>query len=240
MHQSSASHPGDTQQIPGTDSEITWGHSSYMIDFIKAIVRDGASRSIDPEANQVLQSLQKLLDTLEAPPRALSMRSSQEQATPPRVDTSMPPQESAYNAIEDSKAMQAWTFISAASNHCVTLGYNRHQLYRERDQMSSLAQNNLFWAVYRLDKGISLRLGRSSTIRDENITLLPIPDDPGIRTARIQGRAYDELYSPKGLMREDTERAYIAESLATELHQCLIDTRTAISVRSPWTTTLCD
>ncbi|KAJ4356344.1 uncharacterized protein N0V89_004376 [Didymosphaeria variabile] len=186
MQHNSASLPKDTQQIPETDDEIAWGHSSHMIDFIKAIVRDGASRSIDPEANQ------------------------------------------AYNAVEDSKVMQAWTFISAASNHCVTLGYNRHQLYRERDRFSLLAQNNLFWAVYRLDKGISLRLGRSSTIRDEDISLLPMPDDPGIRTARIQGRAYDELYSPKGLMREDTERAYIAESLATELHQCIIDTRAAI------------
>jgi hypothetical protein len=127
--------------------------------------------------------------------------------------------------------MEAWTFISAASTHCLTLGYNRYQPWSERTNISRVAQESLFWAVYRLDKGISLRLGRSSTIRDEDISLSSIPDDPGVRTARIQGRAYDELYSPKGLLRKDTERAYIAESLATEVNQCIIDTRAAILVR---------
>lgn len=126
--------------------------------------------------------------------------------------------------------MKAWTFISAASNHCLTLGYNRHRSYAERTDISRLAQESLFWAVYRLDKGISLRLGRSSTIRDEDISISPIPDDPGVRTARIQGRAYNELYSPKGLLRQETERAYIAESLAAELQKCIDDTRAAISV----------
>jgi hypothetical protein len=127
--------------------------------------------------------------------------------------------------------MRAWTFISAASNHCLTLGYNRHEPCPERTNISCVAQESLFWAVYRLDKGISLRLGRSSTIRDEEISLSSIPDHPSIRTARIQGRAYDELYSPKGLLRKDTQRACIAESLATELNQCIIDTRAAILVR---------
>ncbi|KAF2447202.1 hypothetical protein P171DRAFT_384374 [Karstenula rhodostoma CBS 690.94] len=327
----------DIQHHPGTNDEIVWGHSVHMIDFIKTIVRDGASRSTGPEANQVLLTLQKLLHTLESPPHALQKRSSQEGIATGRDGITMPPQESAvtilrwakehasnsriswlakllpldrftnicqnlyfsvqeyseidfilangflsyvyfehvvvsgrsdyaehsrlcrnnlntalsqlplltppsmdvvaaltlgsYNAVEDSKAMKAWTFVSAASNHCLTLGYNRYQPYAEQTNMLCLAQECLFWAVYRLDKGMSLRLGRSSTIRDEDISISPIPDDPGVRTARIQGRAYDELYSPKGLLREETERAYVAESLATELQQCIDDTRAAISER---------
>jgi hypothetical protein len=81
----------DTRQPP---DEIVWGHSVHMIDFIKAIVRDGASRSTGPETNQVLLSLQKLLHTLETPRQVLEMRSSQEEMTAPRNDTTMPPQES--------------------------------------------------------------------------------------------------------------------------------------------------
>ncbi|KAL5378873.1 hypothetical protein DPSP01_008806 [Paraphaeosphaeria sporulosa] len=326
--------PRDTQLHPETNSEIVWGHSAHMIDFIKAIVRDGASRSTGPEANQVLSTLQKLLHALESPPQALGQRYSREGIASNRDGINMPPQESAvtvlrwakehasnariswlakllpldrftnicqnlyfsvqdyseiefilangflsyvffehvvvsgrsdyaqysrccrdnlntalsqlpllipssievvaaltlgaYNAVEDSRARKAWTFISAAANHCLNLGYHRHQPYTERTDDLWLAQQRLFWAVYRLDKGISLRLGQSSTIRDEEISLSSIPDDPGVRTASIQGRAYNELYSPKGLLREDAERAYIAASLGTELKQCINDTRDAI------------
>lgn len=91
-------------------------------------------------------------------------------------------------------------------------------------------QEQLFWAVYRLEKGISLRLGRPSCFRSGDIPLPPIPDDARIRLADIQGRAYDELYSPRGLARSDTEKACAAESLAVELRQCIIDTQADVFV----------
>ncbi|KAK7192499.1 C6 transcription factor [Paraphaeosphaeria sporulosa] len=293
--------PRDTQLHPETNSEIVWGHSAHMIDFIKAIVRDGASRSTGPEANQVLSTLQKLLHALESPPQALGQRYSREGIASNRDGINMPPQESAVTVLRWAKehasnARISWLakllpldrFTNICQNlyfsvqdyseiefilangflsyvffeHVVVSGRSDYAQYSRccRDNLNTalsqlpllipssievvaaltlgpytertddlwLAQQRLFWAVYRLDKGISLRLGQSSTIRDEEISLSSIPDDPGVRTASIQGRAYNELYSPKGLLREDAERAYIAASLGTELKQCINDTRDAI------------
>jgi hypothetical protein len=79
------------------------------------------------------------------------------------------------------------------------------------------------------EKMLSLRLGRSSTFRDRDITL----DRPGlghskgtflgelapgwIGIASIQGRIYDDIYSPGALMQPLHIRTSRAQALATEL-----------------------
>lgn len=102
---------------------------------------------------------------------------------------------------------------------------------RDNDPLRS-AQERLFWAVYRFDKAISFRLGRPSTIRDSEITLPFGPDEQPrpTRLARLQGKVYDQLFSPVGLSRLDHERTYMAEALAEELRGLINETHAEISV----------
>lgn len=92
------------------------------------------------------------------------------------------------------------------------------------------AQNrNLFWTIYMTEKMLSLRLGRSSTFRDQDITLTRPGTErhngtflgelaPGwINIASIQGRIYDEIYSPGALMQPTHIRTFRARALAAEL-----------------------
>lgn len=114
----------------------------------------------------------------------------------------------------------AWTYISTAAQQCLTLGY--HRLRKITNQPLQTAQANLFWTIHKLDKGLSLRLGRASTIRDSEITLPPSPNEPrSTRVARIQGQVYDHLYSPAGLSRLDYDRGLVAEALARDLRELI-------------------
>lgn len=132
--------------------------------------------------------------------------------------------------MENSQANAAWAFISAAANHCLMLGCNRLRTNSGDAESRTTSEERLFWAVYRLEKGISLRLGRPSCLRDGDIIMPPIPLDIRIRTANIQGRTYDELYSPGSLMRDQFERSCIAQSLAAELRQCIVGMHADITV----------
>lgn len=137
----------------------------------------------------------------------------------------------AFNAIHDPRSQVAWLFISAAANHCLTLGYHRQSVHDSSNTETTAAQESLFWIVYRLEKGIALRLGRVSLIRDEEITLSSNPQKLEIRIAKLQGRTYNELYSPKGLSNPEAERTQTAQSLAAELHPCIIETKFRICVQ---------
>ena len=77
-----------------------------------------------------------------------------------------------------------------------------------------------------MEKSLSLRLGRASNIRDEDITLAWESGSRDVRAARIQGKVYDQLYSPVGLSKTQDERVTIAQSLVTEL-RILIDEASA-------------
>ncbi|KAI0149689.1 hypothetical protein F4776DRAFT_174560 [Hypoxylon sp. NC0597] len=136
----------------------------------------------------------------------------------------------AFNAIENSKATMAWTFISTASDLCQRLGYHRLRSSRETDPSRRSAQESLFWTVHKHDKSLALRLGQPSNIRDAEITLPLNPDEPRpTRLARIQGKVYDQLYSPAGLSQLDAERGHRAEALAVELRGLIDETRAEIS-----------
>ena len=125
----------------------------------------------------------------------------------------------------------AWTFISAALDFCQRLGYHRFRPAKEKEQPLRAAQERLFWTVYELEKGLSLRLGRSSNINDAEITLPFDPDGPRpTRLGRIQGRVYNQLYSPAGLSLSDDERGRMAETLAGELRELINETRVEVFV----------
>ena len=138
----------------------------------------------------------------------------------------------AFDAIENSKAKMAWMFISTASSLCQTLDYHRQSNPKSNQPLHD-AQVRLFWSVYKIEKGLSLRLGRASTIRDSEITLPIAPDEPrSIRVGRIQGKVYDQLYSPEGLSRTYEERIAVADALAMELRDLISEARLDNLVRS--------
>lgn len=93
----------------------------------------------------------------------------------------------------------------------------------------------LFWSVYCLDKGLSLRLGRASTIQDYDISLpsaFNIMDIAGvwktvyslwILLAGIQGKVYQQLYSPAALAQPEGERVSHARQLASEMQTTVME-----------------
>lgn len=81
-----------------------------------------------------------------------------------------------------------------------------------------------------MEKGLSLRLGRASHLRDEDITLACESDSRDVRAARIQGKVYDQLYSPGGLSRTHNERVVIAQSLVEELRSLIDEADAEIEV----------
>jgi hypothetical protein len=91
----------------------------------------------------------------------------------------------------------------------------------------------LFWALYVIEKAVSLRLGRCSTIRDHDITVPRLlldrkmssllynrlPD--WIDVANLYGRVYDNIYSPNALAQPVSFRESRARALAAELERIM-------------------
>lgn len=135
------------------------------------------------------------------------------------------------NAIEGCRAAQAWTLACAAANICQTLKYNQRTYSGLEGSPLRATQERLFWTVYKFERGLALRLGRSSSIRDSEITIPTDPDEPkSNRVARIQGKIYEDLYSPLGLALQDDERGYKANILADELRDEIDKTQSEIDV----------
>lgn len=82
-----------------------------------------------------------------------------------------------------------------------------------------------------MEKGISLRLGRSSNMRDAEITLpLDLDDSRATRHGRIQGQTYDRLYSPTGLSLSEEDRSHVVEAMAKELRELIDEVHVEIRV----------
>ncbi|KAI0428421.1 fungal-specific transcription factor domain-containing protein [Xylaria sp. FL1042] len=139
-------------------------------------------------------------------------------------------------AIESSKATLAWTYISSAANLCQTLGFHRLTTSGQNDSPLQDSRATLFWLVFLLEKSLSLRLGRPSNMRDAEVTT-PLPSEPSIRrcaqTSMIQGKIYDQLYSPAGLARSDMERGAMAQTLASELRDIISGNKSAFQNPPP-------
>lgn len=118
---------------------------------------------------------------------------------------------------------------------CLNLGLHRNTT-RDESTGAKGASPWLFWSIYALDRGLSLRLGRPSVIQDYDITV-PMPftslddHDPieftdhwltfWVRLARVEGRVYELLYSPGALAQDDEARTRRAEVLAGEVLEIL-------------------
>ncbi|KAF3003478.1 hypothetical protein E8E13_004017 [Curvularia kusanoi] len=138
----------------------------------------------------------------------------------------------AYYAVESSKPSLCSALISKASHLCLTLGYHRVDSMAKDSPKTRMRKISLFWFLYTMDKGLCLRLGRASSIQDYDIAVpLPVLGNEeefaagnGLvrfwcRFAGIQGRIYEELYSPRALKQPTASRAAKADLLVTDIRQ---------------------
>ncbi|WQF79624.1 hypothetical protein CDEST_04638 [Colletotrichum destructivum] len=137
----------------------------------------------------------------------------------------------AYHAMEVAKPSLAWTLNTASAQLCQTLGYHRIASVRSGNPDDEDYKIFLFWSVYFVDKSLSLRLGRPSTISDYDVTV-PYPSSASkmhgalmsyfclwVIVSRIQGKTYELLYSPEALSQSSSVREGRARGLAAELQQ---------------------
>lgn len=110
-----------------------------------------------------------------------------------------------------------------------TLGFHDRFSLPDDDAETKTYKIQLFWSIYVVEKGLSLQLGRSSTIRDIDITV-PLPvqhskldfmfDSTSFRPielSRLQGMVYDKIYSPGALMQPDIVRISRIKALVKDL-----------------------
>ncbi|KAK8092787.1 hypothetical protein PG999_014374 [Apiospora kogelbergensis] len=154
-------------------------------------------------------------------------------------------------SIARSKPSQAWSFISVAAQMCLHLGLHRGATWRDESPTARNQNAWLFWNVYVLDKGLSLRLGRPSVIQDYDITV-PIPTSSidrhpaiehclltWIKVSRCQGRVYELLYSPAALAQDDGIRTARAQGLADDLLSIMKEKKKIEEQNLPtWTKTI--
>ncbi|KAH6691446.1 fungal-specific transcription factor domain-containing protein [Plectosphaerella plurivora] len=135
----------------------------------------------------------------------------------------------AFHGIGIAKPSLSWVLISKASELAQTLGWHRGTSMKALDQDDAEMRQFVFWSVYFLEKSLSLRLGRASTIADWDIGL-PLPvtsqgrENPlldyfslWIRASRCQGRIYELLYSTEAIAQPDAVRQSRVATLAAEI-----------------------
>ncbi|KAF6806883.1 fungal specific transcription factor [Colletotrichum sojae] len=148
---------------------------------------------------------------------------------PSNLDTTSSMFMAAVYCIELCKPSAAWNFITTASHMSQTLGmHNVVAMAHDAPEVKAL-KIRLFWLIYIHEKALSLRLGRSSTIRDGDVTVSPPVTDwraeiavfaqlgQWIELARLQGMVYDQIYSPAALIQPQAIRIARARRLASEL-----------------------
>ncbi|KAM0278373.1 hypothetical protein ACHAQH_005193 [Verticillium albo-atrum] len=123
----------------------------------------------------------------------------------------------------------AWNFSVAASHTCQSLGLHSITVTSTQSADTRLENLRLLWVVYMTDKMLSLRLGRSSTFRDSDITVPYLAADVNptwslnpvlpawIEASAVNGRIYDDIYSPGALVQPQHVREARARALADEL-----------------------
>ncbi|KAM0424825.1 hypothetical protein ACHAPT_009881 [Fusarium lateritium] len=130
--------------------------------------------------------------------------------------------------VQKCKLSAAWNFICAASNLSQSLGLHSNATLHAETPETKSQKTRLFWSVYTAEKMLSLRIGRSSTIRENDITVprmfQDVSHDPlfsqafpiWIAISSLQGRIYDEIYCPVALEQPESVRTARARALAAE------------------------
>ncbi|KAF2014110.1 hypothetical protein BU24DRAFT_481483 [Aaosphaeria arxii CBS 175.79] len=137
--------------------------------------------------------------------------------------------------VEIAKPSLCWIMNSTAIGLATSLGYHRISSMKDDSAEERAAKIHSFWFIYTLDKMLSLRLGRASLIQDWDMSLpFVVPGELGrsanylkgfeiqvywIKVAQIQGRIYEQLFSPASFLRPHEERARIATELVDAMNQ---------------------
>ena len=136
----------------------------------------------------------------------------------------------ASHAISISRPSLCWILTSQAASLAQSVGYHRVSTMVNDPPEIRERKVFLFWFIYMLDKSLSLRLGRAASIQDFDISL-PLPTLSGnlkrdiwprmhamwIKLATIQGRMYEELYSPRALKDGEVDRTRKARLIADDI-----------------------
>lgn len=109
-----------------------------------------------------------------------------------------------------SRTAVAWYLTVMAAQLCQRGGFHRSERLACEQPQAARLKRILFWHVYTMDKGLSLRLGQSSVIHDCDITIprtfefdgFGIGESPTIPTlwiqlSYVQGCVYEQLYLNK-------------------------------------------
>jgi hypothetical protein len=132
--------------------------------------------------------------------------------------------------VKTDRPSRGRAVTAAAANMCVALGYHRYATIDDNDEERE-SKIGCFWQVYLMDKQLSLRLGRSSTLQDWDILHPPIETSttasgqmtPNMRywvdLARVQGLTYEKLYSPLALQQNTSDRTATARHLAFQMEE---------------------
>ncbi|KAF2802192.1 uncharacterized protein BDZ99DRAFT_552095 [Mytilinidion resinicola] len=127
--------------------------------------------------------------------------------------------------MELSKPSSCWTLTAHAASLSQSLGCHRISSMNGDPEDVKEMKMFLFWSIYTIDKSLSLRLGRSSTIRDDDISIpQPVPGGSSpamwkemvchwIKFTKVQGQVYDQLYSPAAFAASHKERIERARML---------------------------
>ncbi|OJZ84690.1 hypothetical protein ASPFODRAFT_192804 [Aspergillus luchuensis CBS 106.47] len=133
-------------------------------------------------------------------------------------------------AQEETDVQRCWTFLSLAFNMCQSIGLHRRSTLEKDDYAIAEAKRRAFWALYTIDKNISLNIGVTSHFQDHDIDadLYTPSNDPKHRPwdlmglvivefANVQGRVYDQLYSTSACRAGDEQRSASIERLSSDL-----------------------
>ena len=119
---------------------------------------------------------------------------------------------------------------------CQSAGFHRAQSMVQDTEAVRHHKLWVFWTFYGIEKGLSLRIGRASTVRDRDLAT-PLPEmasvvNPSpyaahavrwIRLSSIQGKIYDNLYSPASLSEPDYVRQNWVDALVNETKQLCVE-----------------
>lgn len=112
-------------------------------------------------------------------------------------------------AIDVSRPSVAWHLTSAAAQLAQTGGFHRVEFTKNDPPEVVRLKTILFWNIYTMDKGLGLRLGRSSVISDCDITIKREVQFGGVdilnkssipilwvKVSAVQSRIYEQLCVP--------------------------------------------
>ncbi|KAJ5355961.1 hypothetical protein N7517_010570 [Penicillium concentricum] len=142
-----------------------------------------------------------------------------------------------FYAIDVSNTSLAWVLVGAAYQCSHSLGLHARSDCSDEFSYEPERKRLLLWGIYFFEKTLSVRLGRSSTIANCDITVLSLEglkmsDSHGIcyahqtvKLAGLAGRIYEQLYSAHALHIAEDTRIHRALELSQELHEYCAEAR---------------